>query len=176
MVNSPHRFAISAPAVFDGDQFRENHCVVIEGGCITELIPARDCPPDLPLTQLPSGTLAPGFIDLQVNGGGDVLFNNAPDPHTLATMLQAHRGKGSTSILPTLLSATRTDQEAAVNAVRAARSMPDSGILGLHLEGPHFAPDRRGAHSEKQLRALLAEDVEWLCGLRDFPLMVTLAP
>lgn len=176
MINSPNTFAISAPAVFDGDQFLSEHCVIVEGDRIANLVPASDCPRSLPVTQFHNGTLAPGFIDLQVNGGGDVLFNNTPEPKALAKMLHAHRGKGSTSILPTLLSDTRDKQEAAVAAVRTARSIANSGILGLHLEGPHFLPDKRGAHSEKLLRPLLAEDIEWLCSLRDIPLMLTLAP
>tara|TARA_R110002049_G_scaffold97368_8_gene237371 strand:- start:7083 stop:8252 length:1170 start_codon:yes stop_codon:yes gene_type:complete len=176
MLESPGRFALGAPAIFDGEHFLRDHCVVIEGEHIAALLPAIDCPPGVPLKQLSTGTLAPGFVDLQVNGGGDVMLNSHPDTETLATLQRAHRSKGTTSILPTLLSDTRSVQEAAVAAVRSARGASSTGILGLHLEGPYFAPDRRGAHSADRLRHPDADDLDWLCSLNDLPVVLTLAP
>ena len=134
-------FAISAPSVFDGAQFLPDHCVIVRSGQVTQLLPAAQCPRVLPCTRLEQGTLAPGFIDLQVNGGGDLLFNNEPDAATLEVMLAAHRASGTTAMLPTLLSDTPARREQAVAAVRAAGS--NRGILGIHLEGPYFAAARR---------------------------------
>ncbi len=176
MLNSSGRFALCAPVIFDGEQFLYDHCVVIDGAHIVAVLPTTDCPPGASLTRLSAGTLAPGFVDLQVNGGGDLMLNNQPDADTLATIQRAHRNKGSTSILPTLLSDTHAVQQAAVAAVRAVRSTARGGILGLHLEGPYFSAERRGAHSADRLRQPGATDLDWLCSLHDLPLMLTLAP
>ena len=107
-------FSIASPTVFDGEQFHENTCVIVHGETIAEILPISDCPADIERVELDSGILAPGLIDLQVNGGGDVMLHNAPSVETIETMLAAHRSLGTTSMLPTLLSDTRATQEAAV--------------------------------------------------------------
>ena len=170
------RFAISAAAVFDGERFLPDHCVIIDGETVAQVLPDTNCPPDLQRVELPGGTLAPGFIDLQVNGGGDVLFNNKPCRETLDTMQVAHRATGTTSMLPTLLSDTIQCRQQAVAAVRAAREGGNPGILGIHLEGPWFAAERRGAHRADLLQQPTAADIDWLCSLAEPHLMVTLAP
>ncbi len=78
MGDSDTAFAISAPSIFDGERFVHDHCVIVRQQAVTQLLPAGECPPELPVVSLAGGTLAPGFVDLQVNGGGDLLFNNAP--------------------------------------------------------------------------------------------------
>ena len=176
MGDSDTAFAISAPSIFDGERFVHDHCVIVRQQAVTQLLPAGECPPELPVVSLAGGTLAPGFVDLQVNGGGDLLFNNAPTVATLQRMLAAHRGRGTTSLLPTLLSDTREQQQLAVAAVRNARADGMAGILGIHLEGPFFAPERRGAHHADMVRPPRDGDIDWLCSLQDVPVTVTLAP
>ena len=95
------------------------------------------------------------------------MFNNAPCEATLLTMLEAHRAGGTTAFMPTLLSDTRACQEQAVAAVRAARASQNPGILGIHLEGPHFAQARRGAHSADMIRPAREQDMDWLRSLTD---------
>ncbi|MAT91301.1 MAG: N-acetylglucosamine-6-phosphate deacetylase [Halioglobus sp.] len=169
--------AVSAPALFDGDTMLQDHCVLLQGERIHALLPVADCPVDVPLQSLGQGTLAPGFVDLQVNGGGDVMFNTHTHPAGLASMLAAHRSRGSTAILPTLLSDTRPVQEAAFAAVCAARAAGNAGILGIHFEGPWFNPEHRGAHRQDRLRRAEPADVDWLCGLEGGGVvMLTLAP
>jgi N-acetylglucosamine-6-phosphate deacetylase len=168
--------AISAPSIFDGARFLREHCVIIQSGTVTQLLPAQDCPRELDLVALANGTLAPGLVDLQVNGGGDLMFNNNPCETTLATMLQAHRATGTTAMMPTLISDTRARQEEAVAAVRAARASGNAGILGIHLEGPHFDPARHGAHRADMIRKITSGDITWLCSLADLRVILTLAP
>ena len=110
-------FAIAAPAVFDGGDFLREHCVLVRGDTVEQLLPTRDCPAGVDMLKLDCGTLAPGFIDLQVNGGGGRMFNNAPQLTTLESMQAAHRNCGTTSLLPTLLSDTTEQQHAAVAAL-----------------------------------------------------------
>jgi N-acetylglucosamine-6-phosphate deacetylase len=176
MPDHGNEIAISAPRVFDGERFLSDHCVIVRQQTVAQLLPVADCPPGLQRLALASGTLAPGLIDLQVNGGGDALFNNAPCEATLDTMAAAHRATGTTSMFPTLLSDTRATQQQAVDAVRAARASGNPGILGIHLEGPFFAPGRAGAHRADLLRQPEPGDIAWLCTLQDLPTLVTLAP
>jgi N-acetylglucosamine-6-phosphate deacetylase len=176
MPSDARLFAISAPNIFDGTQCLRDHCVVLRGDRIVGVPAIADCPADAERIILTEGTLAPGFIDLQVNGGGDALFNADPSAACLHTIARAHRRKGTTSLLPTVLSNTPQVHKAAATAVQEARSSGLAGILGLHIEGPFFATARRGVHAQAHLRAADDEDIAWLCGLRDFPVVLTLAP
>jgi len=176
MPDSGSAIAISAPSIFDGAHFLQDHCVIIRAGLVTGLVPLGQCPTGLETVVLAGGILAPGLVDLQVNGGGDLMFNNAPTAATLATMVSAHRATGTTAMLPTLISDTREQQQLAVAAVRAARKNVDSGILGIHLEGPFFEPARRGAHSAAMIRLPDPGDLDWLHSLADVAVIVTLAP
>ncbi len=115
-----------------------------------------------------------GFIDVQVNGGGDVLFNADPTQATLLRIAAAHRNFGTTSLLATLISDTRETMGAALEAVRVTPS--ESGILGIHFEGPFLSPQKPGVHDPTKFRAPCAEDIDLLTSLSGRPVLVTLAP
>jgi N-acetylglucosamine-6-phosphate deacetylase len=176
MLDRGTAFAISAPSIFDGAQFLSHHCVIVQHGTVVQLLPTSQCPTTLEILALPEGVLAPGLIDLQVNGGGDVMFNNSPCEETLTIMLDAHRATGTTSLMPTLISDTGAMQRQSVAAVRAAIAGGAKGILGIHLEGPYFEDAKRGVHSADLIRAATNEDIDWLCSLEDICVIVTLAP
>jgi N-acetylglucosamine-6-phosphate deacetylase len=176
MLDRGTAFAISAPSIFDGAQFLSHHCVIVQHGTVVQLLPTSQCPTTLEILALPEGVLAPGLIDLQVNGGGDVMFNNSPCEETLTIMLDAHRATGTTSLMPTLISDTGAMQRQAVAAVRAAIAGGAQGILGIHLEGPYFEDAKRGVHSADLIRPATNEDIDWLCSLEDICVIVTLAP
>ncbi|MFK7977218.1 MAG: N-acetylglucosamine-6-phosphate deacetylase [Halioglobus sp.] len=167
-------FTISCPKIFDGEQFLQNHCIAISDGDIAGVYPQSERPADLPHQNLENGILIPGLVDLQVNGGGDALFHNSPDVPTLQTILEAHRSVGTTSILPTLLSGDRELRAAATAAVRTI-SQSEPGILGIHIEGPYFAPEKNGAHLADALETPTDADIDTLCntGCRT---LITLAP
>jgi N-acetylglucosamine-6-phosphate deacetylase len=176
MPTSATQFAITAPTVFDGERFLPDHSVIVQGETVVQVLPSGDLPAQLDTVTLDTGILAPGLIDLQVNGGGGLMLNNAPASATVNAIHAAHRATGTTSMLPTLMSDTREIQQAAVEAIREARAGGNAGIAGLHIEGPFFEPGRRGAHSASMIRPPRAQDIDWLCSLQDFPLLVTLAP
>ncbi|MBK5926028.1 amidohydrolase family protein, partial [Rhodobaculum claviforme] len=157
---------------FDGRRLRPGHAVVVSGGRIAALTP--DPPRDLPRVVLEGGILAPGFIDAQVNGGGGVMLNEAPTPATMARIAEAHRAHGTTALLPTLITATPEITRAALAAAAAA----PEGVVGLHLEGPHLAPARRGAHRADLMRPLTAADVALYAAARRAVgrLLITVAP
>ena len=168
----PHAYAVAADFVFDGLSLRRDCAVIVEGERIRDLILARNLPPDMPHTRLKRGMwLSPGFIDAQVNGGGDVLFNDEPTAEGIAAILAAHRRSGTTSILPTLITDTDDTMCAAREAVAAAT---DPGVLGIHFEGPFLSPERAGVHDAKRMRSPASHHLELLAST-DVTL-VTLAP
>ncbi|NCO87123.1 MAG: N-acetylglucosamine-6-phosphate deacetylase [Rhodobacterales bacterium] len=165
---------ITADQVFDGQDLRRDVALRLEGGRVAALVPVAEAPP-AGLRRV-AGTLTPGFVDLQVNGGGDVLLNHLQTPAGLATMAAAHRRFGTVAILPTLITDAPDVLERAADAVIAATGM--AGLLGLHVEGPHISIPRRGTHAAQLVRPLDAPTLAVLRRLRaaDVPVMITLAP
>ena len=170
------RHAVAAGTVFDGTRLHHDCAVVIEGSRIAGIVPTRELAATLPTCRLPQGTwLAPGFIDIQVNGGGDVLFNDAPTPEAIARIVAAHRRFGTTALLPTLISDTPDKMRAALDAVgRVVAENPS--VLGIHLEGPFLSPHRPGAHNPAMIRVPDRHDAELLAQPRPGVTLVTLAP
>jgi N-acetylglucosamine-6-phosphate deacetylase len=122
---------------------------------------------------LGGGILSPGFVDLQVNGGGDVMLNDSPDAATMARIADAHLQFGVTSLLPTLIS---DDLEKAAAAIAALNAAEIPGVVGLHLEGPFLSPARKGAHDPAHFRPMNEAAIALLTSLRRGKMLVTLAP
>ena len=175
-MNAGMKYAIKASSLFDGDHILEEQCILIEDGRVLDFVAAKDLPAGIPTTVLTEGILAPGFVDLQVNGGGGVLLNTAPCRESVNVMTQSHRASGTTAMMPTVISDTREVQQAAIDAVVEARSAGNRGVLGVHLEGPFLDTAKRGAHRADMIRLPHTEDFEWLAGLGDLPVIVTVAP
>jgi N-acetylglucosamine-6-phosphate deacetylase len=120
--------------------------------------------------------LAPGFVDCQVNGGGGVLFNDAPAVDTLRRIATAHRRFGTTGLLPTLISDDADVMRVAIRAVAAAIEQDMPGILGIHLEGPFLSPQRKGIHNAAKFHAPDAADIDLVASLNVGKTLLTLAP
>ncbi len=163
--------ALAPTRLFTGDGMIENATVRIDGGRVVDV--AAGIAADAVKLD---GLLAPGFIDIQVNGGGGVLFNDAQTIETLSTIAAAHRRFGVTGFMATLISDERAKAAAAIEAVEDAINAGVEGLLGLHLEGPWLSAPRRGVHPAQYLRELDADDLALLTAKHGFPLMVTVAP
>jgi N-acetylglucosamine-6-phosphate deacetylase len=174
MSSSAH--ALAADTVFDGAALHRGHAVVISGSGILALRPTRELPTDMPVQHLPGGAwLAPGFIDVQVNGGGDALFNDAPTPEAILTIAAAHRRFGTTALLPTLITDTAGKMQlAAAAAAEAMRRSPS--VIGIHFEGPFLSPQRAGVHDPMMFRLPSADEIALLTASRPGVTLVTLAP
>ena len=153
----------------------EGHAVLIDGRHIADIVEAANIPDGTASHDLEGGHLAPGFIDVQLNGGGGVMFNAAPTAQTIATMARAHRRFGTVGFLPTLLTDDRERIGEAIDAVDDALAAGTPGLLGIHLEGPTINPERRGMHQSRHIAQLQAEDITRLVALPAVK-VVTLAP
>ena len=169
--------ALTGARIFDGETLHERAALVLEGDRIATLIPVAELPPDLPRQHL-TGVIAPGFIDLQVNGGGGRMVDGTTDLAFLTDLCALHRRLGTAGILPTLITDTPEATAAVIAAGVAATRAQVPGFLGLHLEGPHLDPRRKGAHDPALIRPMTPDDLNRLCdAARALPaLMVTLAP
>lgn len=149
--------------------------VVIEGSRIVALCNQSDIPAAR-LHDLAGRTLLPGFIDIQVNGGGGVLFGDDPTVDTLARIARAHAKFGTTGFLPTLISGTLEQLEKAISAVDAAMAAGIPGILGIHIEGPFLNPARKGIHDATNFRDLDPDALAIVTSFKRGKTLVTLAP
>lgn len=169
-------FALSADAIFDGYRWHEGAAVIIERGIVRGVGPISDVPENWPRRHMPPSTwLVPGFIDLQVNGGGGVLLNEEPTPAGMAAIARAHRRYGTTGCLPTLITDTFAKAKAAIAAAKLA--VGNGEILGLHLEGPFINPARAGIHPPERIASASLADLDWLTDIASAGTsLVTLAP
>lgn len=156
----------------------QQHTVVIEGAYILAVVPESDIGMgrDERSFDLGGHSLAAGFIDTQVNGGGGVLFNDEPSVATIRTIGAAHRRFGTTGFLPTLISDDPPVLEQAIRAVQDAIAQGVPGVLGIHIEGPFLSPARKGIHDPDKFRILGEEALELLVAPRRGCTVLTLAP
>ncbi len=168
-------------AIFDGTRLIEGHVLLRAAGTLAAILPEAEvavAAGDATIIDLAGDILCPGYVDLQVNGGGGVMFNDDQSVAALCTIAAAHARLGATTILPTLITDTPERTAAAILAVEAAIAAGVAGIGGLHLEGPHLSLARKGAHDPRLIRPLTDRDLSLICeAARRLPaLMVTLAP
>ena len=169
--------AIVNGCIFDGESVHEHKAVLIEGEHIVAVVDPEQVPADIGASHdLEGGTLIPGFIDLQVNGGGGVLFTAAPTVDSLRTIGAAHRQYGTTGFLPTLITTRFDVMREAVSAVAEAIAIGTPGVLGLHLEGPFLSPERKGVHDAGKFCQLDQNGFDILTSLQVGSTVVTLAP
>lgn len=161
---------IIARYVWSGESLLEWQALHFEGSVLRQITPVG------PGVTADVHLLSPGLTDLQVNGGGGVMFNSDPTPRGLSAMRDAHRRLGTADILPTVITDHPEITEAAAEAALSCWS--ESGILGLHIEGPHIAHARKGTHEEGLIRPLDLRTVTLVERLRQagMPVMITLAP
>ncbi|MFT4808985.1 MAG: N-acetylglucosamine-6-phosphate deacetylase [Paraglaciecola sp.] len=161
-----------AKNLFDGKTIKTNQLITVEGSTIHSIESAQFQNDAIQL----SGLVAPGFVDVQVNGGGGLLFNNQPNLDTLITMSRAHQQFGSTAILPTLITDDVATMHMAANAVASAITQNVKGIIGIHFEGPHLSQPKKGIHPKQHIRQISPEEMA-LFKRTDLGLVcVTLAP
>lgn len=146
------RQVLSDCRVFTGEEIIHDHEVEIDNGCIIQVAPLGTISRRIKRRSLANMLLAPGFIDTQVNGGTNALFNHAPSIDTIRKIGREHRQHGTTGFLPTLVSDSEEQMVRAINATKQALQIAIPGVLGIHLEGPYLNKERRGIHPELAIR------------------------
>ncbi|MHA6643913.1 N-acetylglucosamine-6-phosphate deacetylase [Mesorhizobium sp. A623] len=171
------RFGLIGARIFDGDAWHDDAALIVRGGEIEGIITADAVPADLETVET-SGMLAPGFVDLQVNGGGGVMLNDHPDIASIERICRAHAPFGTTALLPTLITDTPEITAAALSAGAEAAQKKVPGFLGLHIEGPHLSLARKGAHDPRLIRPMTdADQAALIAGRAHMPvLLTTVAP
>lgn len=162
--------------IFTGDEWLSGHALIVEHGRILDLRNARHIPSACIPIDVKGQRLLPGLIDTQVNGGGGVLFNDAPHIATLRTMGKAHFRFGTTGFLPTLISDEFNVMRQGIQAVSEAMKQEIPGVLGIHLEGPFLNTERKGVHDASKFRRLDQDALTLLTSLKQGKTLVTLAP
>jgi N-acetylglucosamine-6-phosphate deacetylase len=167
--------AITGSKLFNGLEFIERKALLIDDQHIAGIVNEDDIPVAFEVQKLDEGILSPGFIDLQVNGGGGKLFNNSPDKDSLNTIISAHQYFGSTSIMPTVISDSLNILQKCTDTI-SNEIKNNHSLLGLHIEGPFFNVKYRGVHQKQYINTINASYLNLFQKLDKFPVMLTLAP
>jgi N-acetylglucosamine-6-phosphate deacetylase len=148
--------------IFDGTGRHNNCALLINGDRVFDIVAITDIPEDFEQIVLAEGLICPGFVDLQVNGGGGVMLNDSPTAEAMQTICETHLAFGTTSLLPTLITDSVEKTNCAIQTAIQVANNTASGVLGLHLEGPHLCSARKGTHEAKYIRAMEKPDLDKL--------------
>jgi len=172
-------YALTHGRVFTGHDILEDHAVIIADGLIERICPVDLLPAGIETRDVGGATIAPGFIDLQLNGCGGVQFNDTAEAvsvETLNIMQQANEHSGCTSFLPTLITCSDELMMQGVRVMREYLATHTNQALGLHLEGPWLNIVKKGTHNPEFIRKPEAHLVDFLCHNADVITKITLAP
>lgn len=158
--------------LFDGDDFKQSQRITVKNDKVIAVVAGKAQPTDIHL----KGLVVPGFIDVQVNGGGGVLFNTQPDIEALGCIARAHQKYGTTTMLPTLITDSYTQMQQAAAAMADAIANGVDGIAGIHFEGPHLSEPKKGIHPQQHVRAISDRELALFLRKDIGQVMVTLAP
>lgn len=170
-------YALTNCVLHTGEQDLVDHALLIEGDRILDILPSWDLPDSFSVIDLQGDHVSPGFVDLQLNGCGGVMFNDEITAKTLEIMHTTNLKSGTTSYLPTLVTTSDTDMLRAMELVRDYRKFRPHNVLGLHLEGPYLNPKRKGIHNERYIRQPDPAMIQQIAAAgRNSVLLLTLAP
>ncbi len=162
--------------IFNGDEFTFDKSIIIDKEKIKSIVPNSNIPEGYETIDLGGKIVAPGFIDIQVNGGGGVLFNNTPTLEGIECILSTHLSFGTTSLLPTFISDSLDYMKMAANAVNDCLKNKIPGILGIHFEGPFLSSEKAGAHNKKFIRKVNKNDLDVILSIKGGIRLFTIAP
>ncbi|NOI67731.1 MULTISPECIES: N-acetylglucosamine-6-phosphate deacetylase [unclassified Vibrio] len=169
-------YALTNCTIYTGSDVLDRHAVIIEGDTIHSIIANDQLPNDIKSVDLKGANLSPGFIDLQLNGCGGVMFNDDITPETLQIMHETNIKSGCTSFLPTLITSSDDNMRQAIETERQYQEKYQHQSLGLHLEGPYLNVMKKGIHNPDFIRASEQEMIDYICDNNQYVKKVTLAP
>jgi N-acetylglucosamine-6-phosphate deacetylase len=172
-------YALKNCRIYTGFEILDHHAVIINGDKIESICPDDQIPNMMMTKDLQGAILAPGFIDIQLNGCGGVQFNDSLDAlsiETLEHMQRTNLQTGCTSYLPTLITSPDSFMIKAVEVMRAYLQKHKHQALGLHLEGPYISLEKKGIHPAEYIRQPDQKMIDFLCANADMIKILTLAP
>ena len=169
------KHAITGAKIFSDHKLLDNKALLIDGENIIGIVAKNDIPDNIKIQQLNGGILSPGFIDLQVNGGGGKLFNNSSDKESLDEIIKAHQHFGTTSIMPTVISDSLNVLQRCTSTI-SNEINNNKSLLGVHIEGPFFNVKYRGVHQKQYINTINNDYLNLFESLQGHPVMLTLAP
>lgn len=169
------KYALTNAVIYTGEKVLYEHAVVIENGLIQAVILEKDLAKEMPTVDLDGANLSAGFIDLQLNGCGGVMFNEEISVNTLEIMQATNLKSGTTSYLPTFITSPDEGMKQAVAVMREYLSKHQNQALGLHLEGPYLSVAKKGVHRPEYIREISPEMLDFLCQNGDVITKLTVA-
>ena len=169
------KYALTNAVIYTGKKVLYEHAVVIENGLIQAVILEKDLAKEMPTVDLNGANLSAGFIDLQLNGCGGVMFNEEISVNTLEIMQATNLKSGTTSYLPTFITSPDEGMKQAVAVMREYLSKHQNQALGLHLEGPYLSVAKKGVHRPEYIREISPEMLDFLCQNGDVITKLTVA-
>ena len=169
------KYALTNAVIYTGEKVLYEHAVVIENGLIQAVILAKDLAKEIPTVDLNGANLSAGFIDLQLNGCGGVMFNEEISVNTLEIMQATNLKSGTTSYLPTFITSPDEGMKQAVAVMREYLSKHQNQALGLNLEGPYLSVAKKGVHRPEYIREISPEMLDFLCQNGDVITKLTVA-
>jgi len=156
------RYALVNCDIYTGESVLYDKAIVVNGPRIESLLDIDKVPKDIDVHDLKGDSIAPGFIDIQANGGGGKLFTDEPTEDCVSLMCEAHKHFGTTNFLPTLISTSYEKMIQAIDTIKSLMANSKFGVLGLHLEGPYINEGKGGAHDKRYIRRISNEEVDSL--------------
>ena len=169
------KYALTNAVIYTGEKVLYEHAVVIENGLIQAVILEKDLAKEIPTVDLNGANLSAGFIDLQLNGCGGVMFHEEISVNTLEIMQATNLKSGTTSYLPTFITSPDEGMKQAVAVMREYLSKHQNQALGLHLEGPYLSVAKKGVHRPEYIREISPEMLDFLCQNGDVITKLTVA-
>ena len=169
------QYAFTNGVIYTGHEILYGHAVIVENDLIKEVVPEEELPHGIQQVNLNGNNLTAGFIDLQLNGCGGVMFNEQTTVETLEIMQATNLKSGTTSYLPTFITSPDEGMKSAVKVMRDYLAKYRNQALGLHLEGPYLSKEKKGVHREEYIREITPEMKTFLCDNADVITKITLA-
>lgn len=160
--NKSLKYALVNCDIYTGTETVYDKAIIIEDKYISNLVDLTKVPNDIEVINLHGLCVAPGFIDLQVNGGGGFLFTDTPTEKAIASIFEAHKRFGTTNFLPTIITTSLDNIILALDTIKKCLSQVNYGVLGIHIEGPYINVKRAGVHDKKHIRPLVDKELKIL--------------
>ncbi|MFZ7155998.1 N-acetylglucosamine-6-phosphate deacetylase [Avibacterium avium] len=169
-------YALVNGVIYTAEAVLYGQAVIVEDEKILSIVPQENLPEGMQQIDLKGNNLTAGFIDLQLNGCGGVMFNGDTSVKTLEIMQQTNLRSGTTSYLPTFITADDEGIKQAVSVMGEYLKKHKNQALGLHLEGPYLSVEKKGVHQAEYIRAISPEMKDFLCQNASVITKITLAP